>query len=200
MRTDLTRAKIPERPIALKIATRVAVCHWLGTYFLTKMFRRGLARLAAAAGVCGATAVAAERGGGVVALSEGNAAAPVAKNKGGEVNMQGLASRPAAYTATGAAVRQAATLAELIAATRAGSEVVFEQWHGDELGWTKLPPRAWPPRQFDWDEAEGLTKRLVDLGCPATGNPMSEDCSAAYFDFATAMVFTGVELESGRGL
>lgn len=69
------------------------------------------------------------------------------------------------------------------------------RWIKDEDHWRSLPARAWPPRQPEAEEYEGL-REAAGRACASKGDG-SEECAAARFLLGTCMVFAGVDAEGG---
>jgi len=80
-----------------------------------------------------------------------------------------------------------------------------ERWRrDDEEGWRKLPARAWPPRQPDAHELDGL-ERLWKAKCADRGrreevmvdNLGKRSCGQIEFDIATTLVFNNLDPTNG---
>ncbi len=56
-------------------------------------------------------------------------------------------------------------IARAVAHLRAGEDEMRLRWQRDELGWRKLPARAWPPYQPTADDIPVLAARLADGKC-----------------------------------
>ena len=84
---------------------------------------------------------------------------------------------------------------------RPNEQAMRRRWEEDELGWHKLPPRAWPPRHPKYDELEALQKRLADERCGRPTDPgLSASCQQATFDLATCYAFNMIDPPAGLAI
>lgn len=80
---------------------------------------------------------------------------------------------------------------------RPGEAQMRARWIKDEEGWHKLPARAWPARQPAFDEIPALRAVIEARRCPPAGSqPMPQECLAAIFDLASALVFNKLGADS----
>ena len=88
---------------------------------------------------------------------------------------------------------------------RAGEAALRAKWIRDELGWNKLPARAWPPHQPDAEDVPALRARLDAHAC-RDGSPAnaaafgSALCLKTTFDLATALLFNALDPPGAVGL
>jgi hypothetical protein len=92
------------------------------------------------------------------------------------------------------------------------------RWERDELGWRKLPARAWPPFQPSVADIPTIAAKLQGGNCgvdttgllPVTGRSQFTDpalpstgpvdCTQNAFDLATALLFNNVDASRGMHL
>ena len=120
---------------------------------------------------------------------------------------------------------QRAALRAELAKVRRGEAAMYARWEADEVGWRKLPPRAWPARQPGAEEIPVIRAGLAEAHCPelaeaaaaagkgAHGSSSSGGgggggkasllpslpvkCRDLEFDLATALVFNNVDGAAG---
>jgi hypothetical protein len=103
---------------------------------------------------------------------------------------------------------QRAALRAELAKLRPTEESMRRRWEGDEMGWRKLPARAWPARQPNPDDIPGIHARLAAGECPdlaaggggggdggggESAGQLPEECRELAFDLATALAFNRID-------
>jgi len=95
------------------------------------------------------------------AVAAAAAAAAAASIKRAEVARSEAAAAGAPHTGGG----RLPAIARAVAHLRAGEDEMRLRWRRDELGWRKLPARAWPPYQPTAEDIPALAARLANGKC-----------------------------------
>lgn len=102
-------------------------------------------------------------------------------------------------------------LSKSLAHLRPTEAQMRQRWERDELGWRKLPARAWPAYQPAVADIPTIAAKLKAGSCgtdtsgllgvavakPDTPAPGPVDCTQTAFDLATALLFNNVDAQRG---
>ena len=88
---------------------------------------------------------------------------------------------------------------------RKDEQEMRDRWEKDEDGWRKFPLRAWPVYQPDIDQIQQIRDDITLHQCPLQSaleqkqgtDKLSQICSQKIFEFATALVFNGLDGQAG---